>query len=232
MRRLRRWWWGLLLAPVLLVSGFVIWAQSTPTPMTEADAAVQASTEMDGVLATTGDWLTFGPVSHEPSTGLILYPGGRVEPEAHAPAAREVAAQGYLVVVVPMPLNLAFFAPGRAAAVIDSFPQVTQWVVGGHSLGGAMAARFAHRHPGTVEGLLLWASYPAQSDDLSDQDLSVTAVYATNDGLSTPEEIAASRHLLPSGTQWIEIEGGNHAQFGWYGSQAGDLPATISREAQ
>ncbi|MFO7743084.1 MAG: alpha/beta hydrolase [Anaerolineae bacterium] len=232
MRRLRRWWWGLLLAPVLLVSGFVIWAQSTPTPMTEADAALQASTEMDGVLVTTGDWLTFRPVSHEPSTGLILYPGGRVEPDAYAPAAREVAAQGYLVVLVPMPLNLAFFAPDRAAAVIDSFPQVTQWVVGGHSLGGAMAARFAHRHPGTVEGLLLWASYPAQSDDLSEQDLSVTAVYATNDGLATPEEIAASRHLLPSGTQWIEIEGGNHAQFGWYGSQAGDVPATISREAQ
>ena len=30
----------------------------------------------------------------------------------------------------------------------------------------------------------------------------------------------------------VEIEGGNHAQFGNYGPQKGDLPATISAEEQ
>ncbi len=232
VRYIKRWWWVLLLIPLLAAVGFVVWAESTSSPMPGGEAALEAPMSADDVLVTRHDWLTFRPTAQEPSTGLVFYPGGRVDPRAYGPPARAIAGRGYLVVVVPMPLNLAVFAPDRAAAVIDSFPQVTRWVVGGHSLGGAMAARFAHRHPGTVEGLLLWASYPAQSDDLSEQDLSVTAVYATNDGLATPEEIAASRHLLPSGTQWIEIEGGNHAQFGWYGSQAGDVPATISREAQ
>ena len=30
----------------------------------------------------------------------------------------------------------------------------------------------------------------------------------------------------------MEIEGGNHAQFGNYGPQKGDLPATISAQDQ
>lgn len=234
MRHLRRWWWALLLIPVLLVGGFVVWAKSTPRPMPEAEAALEAPADTDGVLVTTQDWLTFRPVSEdqELSTALIFYPGGRIDPRSYAPAARDIAAEGHLVVIVPMPLNLAFFAPNRASNVIASFPQVKNWTVGGHSLGGAMAARFAYHHPSAVEGLLLWASYPARGNDLSERDLLVTSVYGTRDGLATPDEIAASRPLLPPNTEWVEIEGGNHAQFGWYGSQNGDNPATISRTAQ
>jgi hypothetical protein len=96
-----------------------------------------------------------------------------------------------------------------------------------------MAARFAHGHPSTVHGLVLWASYPAASDDLSDRgDLAVASIYGTLDGLATEDKIAASRPLLPPDTRWVAIEGGNHAQFGWYGPQPGDNPATIGREAQ
>jgi len=232
VRIIRRWWWLLLLIPFLLVGGFAIWAVWTPAPMPEAQTALQAPAKSDGVLVTTDRWLTFRPTGAEPSTGLILYPGGRVVSDAYAPTAREIAANGYLVVVTPMPLNLAFFAPGRAAAVMASHPEVAHWVVGGHSLGGAMAARFAHRNPSAVEGLVLWAAYPAESDDLSGQDLAVTTIYGTRDGLATPEKIIASRPLLPLDTEWIAVEGGNHAQFGWYGPQNGDRPATISREAQ
>lgn len=232
MRKLKRWWWVLLLVPLLAVGGFVAWAESTPAPMQEALAALEAPARTDGVLVTTDEWLTFRPTDMEPKTGLILYPGGRVDPRAYAPTARAIAAEGYLVVITPMPLNLAFFAPNRAQAVIDDFPDIQHWAVGGHSLGGAMAARFAHQHPSAVEGLALWASYPAESNDLSEYDLAIVSVYGTRDGLATPEEIEDSRPRLPPETRWVAIEGGNHAQFGWYGPQGGDRPALIGRSAQ
>ena len=72
----------------------------------------------------------------------------------------------------------------------------------------------------------------AGGDDLSDYQLAVSSIYGTQDGLATGDEIVASRSLLPPDTWWTVIEGGNHAQFGWYGPQSGDNEATISREEQ
>jgi len=95
-----------------------------------------------------------------------------------------------------------------------------------------MTTRLAYRNPGAVEGLALWASYPATSDDLSGRDLAVTSVYGTRDGLATEDRNDVSRPLLPSGTQGVAIEGGNHSQSGWYVPQSGDNEATITREEQ
>jgi len=131
-----------------------------------------------------------------------------------------------------MPLNLAILAPDRAADVMAAFPEIDRWAVGGHSLGGAMAARFAYQNPDTVRGLVLWAAYPASTDDLSGLPLAVTSIYSTRDGLATGAKIAASRTLLPSGTRWVAIERGNHAQLGWYGPQPGNGTATVSRKEQ
>jgi len=221
--------WLLLLLPVLAGGGFVVWAQATPAPMPEALAALESASL---VQVTTDRWLVFQPANEEPIAGLILYPGGRVDPRSYSPAARAIAGEGYLVVIVPMPLNLAVFASDAAADVIAAHPDVSHWAIGGHSLGGAMAARFAYGHPAEVQGLVLWAAYPDGSNDLSHRDLAVTSVYGTLDGLATTEKIAASRPLLPPTTEWVAIAGGNHAQFGWYGPQSGDNPATISREEQ
>jgi pimeloyl-ACP methyl ester carboxylesterase len=184
------------------------------------------------VVVETDPWLIFRPVEREPTIGLILYPGGRVDPRAYAPTARAIAEEGYLAVIVPMSLNLAFFAPGRAAEVMAAYPEIERWVVGGHSLGGAMAANFASQNPKSVQGLVLWAAYPAGGDDLSRRDLAAVSIYGTRDGLATVDEIDASRPLMPLDTHWLAIEGGNHAQFGWYGPQSGDNPATISRVDQ
>ena len=229
MSRLKKWWWLLLLLPVLAVAAFVIWAGTGPGPMPEALAALESDAQ---VRVETEPWLAFRPANQDPTTGLILYPGGRVDPRAYAPAARALTEDGHLVVIVEMPLNLAFFAPGRAADVMTAFPGVENWAVGGHSLGGAMAANYAHGNPETVHGLVLWASYPAGSDDLSGYQLAASSIYGTQDGLATGDEIVASRPLLPPNTQWTAIEGGNHAQFGWYGPQPGDNEATISRGEQ
>ena len=229
MKIVKRWWWLLPLVLFLAVAAFVIWANTGPSPMPEALAALESDSQ---VQVQTEPWLVFRPAGQEPATGLILYPGGRLDPRAYGPTARAIAEAGYLVAIVPMPLNLAVFAPGRAAEVMDAFPQVERWALGGHSLGGSMAANFAHRNPDSARGLALWASYPASSDDLSGADLAVTSIYGTLDGLATESKIAASRPLLPPDTQWVAIDGGNHAQFGWYGPQGGDNPATISREEQ
>ena len=210
-------------------TGFVIWGETPAQPMPEAFAALESG---DGVIVTSSQWLVFTPSALQPSIGFIIYPGGRVDYRAYAPAAHQIAAQGYLVVIVRMPLNLAIFGSDAADSVIAAYPAVQHWIIGGHSLGGAMAANFAKTHPGAVQGLALWAAYPASSDDLSRSGLRVVSISGSLDGLATSEKIEASRQLLPADTIWAPIAGGNHAQFGWYGNQAGDNPASISRSDQ
>jgi pimeloyl-ACP methyl ester carboxylesterase len=161
-----------------------------------------------------------------------VYPGGHVDPRAYSPLARQIAARGYRVVIVPMPLALAVLAPDEALDVMAANPKVSSWAIGGHSLGGTMAARFTYAHPDAVDGLVLWAAYPASTDDLSGFDGIVTSVYGTLDGLATGDKIDASRSLLPPDTRWVLIEGGNHAQFGDYGAQSGDGVATIPAAEQ
>jgi predicted esterase len=231
MQKMKKFRWLILgfSLLVLIFGGFTVWASLPYPPMPEALQALQSDAD---VLVQEEPWLVFQPTKPVSPTGLVLYPGGRVDPRAYAPLAHSIASQGYLTVIVPMPLNLAVLSPGKASQVLDSFPEIASWAIGGHSLGGAMAANFAIHHPGAVEGLLLLAAYPASSDDLSSSSLEVVSIYATLDGFASLEEIDTSRSILPKDTLWVEIDGGNHSQFGWYGFQSGDNLATISREAQ
>jgi pimeloyl-ACP methyl ester carboxylesterase len=219
----------IVLLLLIATAGFLIWAYTPQQPMPEAFAALQSDSQ---VQVSEEGWIIFKPAESQPDTGLILYPGGRVDPRAYAPVAREIAQQGYLVAIAPMPLNLAVFGADSAQEIMAAHPEIEHWAIAGHSLGGAMAARFAYKHPGAVQGMALWAAYPADSDDLSDQSLDVVSIVGDLDGLGTDEAVAARRRLLPENTEFILIKGGNHAQFGWYGDQAGDNPATISREQQ
>ncbi len=222
---------------VLLIAGLVLLALFGAAiiglrPAEPMPQALMALHEDAQVQVQTEPWLIFKPRGMEPSTGLILYPGGLVDPRAYAPLAHDIAARGYLVVVPTMPLNFAILDIGRADAIIRNFPTIRRWAIGGHSLGGVAAAMFVKGHPQAVTGLVFWASYPSDNDNLSNLDLRVLSIYGTRDGLSTAQKIDASRRLLPASTRWLVIEGGNHGQFGWYGLQSGDGVATISREEQ
>lgn len=233
MLKSRRWLWVVAAVVTLLVvvavGGLIFLNARTARPMPEAQAAMQSDTQVE---VERDGWLVFRPIDREPQTGFIFYPGGLVDPVAYAPPARALAAQGYLVVIPPMPLNLAVLAPNEASNVIAAYPAIQHWVIGGHSLGGAMAAQYADQNPDAVDGLALWAAFPAAANDLSEQDLQVTSIYGTLDGLATPAEVRAAQPQLPAATTWVPIEGGNHAQFGWYGPQRGDNEAAISRVEQ
>jgi len=230
MKKIIKWLaLGLGILLMLSTAAFVIWGLNPAPPMDEALVAMISS---DTITVQTEPWLVFQLAQESPTTGLIFYPGGHVDPRAYAPAAHKIAENGYLVVIVPMPLNLAVFGAGKAEDVMSAYPDIQNWVIAGHSVGGSMAANFVDNHPESLDGIILWASYPAKSDDLSDQDIDSLSIYGTRDGLSTLTKIKASEPLLPPNKLWIAIDGGNHSQFGWYGPQSGDNEATISRQEQ
>jgi hypothetical protein len=217
---------GLLVVVAFMGIGFVVWAENPLGPEPEALAALESDSQ---VTVTIDDYITFAPTNVEPATGYIFYPGGRVDYRSYAAPLHELAAQGYLVILVPVRLNLAFFEIKAAQAPIEAHPEIEYWVVGGHSLGGVASALFAKDNP-EIDGLIFWASYPAD-DSFKNSDIKVVSIYGTKD-MAGVEKFKETKSLLPQDTKFVVIDGGNHAQFGDYGPQPGDNPATISRAEQ
>jgi hypothetical protein len=162
-----------------------------------------------------------------PTTGLIFYPGARVDPRAYAHILQPLAAAGYLVVVLKVPFGLGLVNVDHAERPMEFHPEIANWVAGGHSLGGVAASTFADAHPPKVKGLLLYASYPANK--LRRTDLRVVSIYGTADALTTPSDVAASKANLPATTQFVAVKGGIHSYFGDYGDQPGDGRAGVAR---
>lgn len=195
-----------------------------------SDSSVRVVNGQAGIL--------FAPVAAAKSSGLVFYCGARVPPEAYAYLARACAAAGFATVLAAMPLNYAVLAPSRAIRAAAEDPDVARWVVGGHALGGTVAADFVAHNASAragalpVAGLLLLASYPSGGANLSARSLPVVTVGASRDALATPAKIAAARDRLPAGSRYVEITGGNHAQFGEYGPQPGDGIAEIPGPTQ
>lgn len=218
---------GLIAITLLLVAavvGFLAWTRIARYPAFPEAAALAESAR------TPHGWYVFQP-AQATDAGFIFYPGGLVDPAAYAPLMGQLSAQGVMTVIVPMPLDLAVFGVNKAQDVLAAYPEIEGWVMGGHSLGGSMAAQFVKGNPNAVEGLAFLASYPANATDLSALPIQSVSVYGTQDGVAQ-DVFEESLKRLPPGTPLVIIEGGNHAQFGHYGPQAGDGVATISREDQ
>ena len=210
-------------------AGLVVWASLTRAPMPEALAALRGG---ERVSVTMKPWGIFAPRGARPKIGLVIYPASRVDWRSYAPLALAIAREGILVIVVPMPFNLAALDVDRARSIFPTFRWIRAWAIAGHGEGGAMAARFAARHPSEVRALVLWAARPGAGDNLSASRISVLSVSANRDGLVTPLVVRGSAWLLPAATRWVTILGGNHSQFGWYGDQWRDGTALISRPEQ
>ncbi len=225
------------------VSGDVPAAESHPA-MPEALEAMESGGSVTVETIEVTEWAegsnfyyVFKPKYVNPKIGFIFYPGGLVDPRAYAPPAREIAAHGYLVVIVKMVGDLAVFSADRADKIINDYSEIKTWIIGGHSIGGSFSCSYAKNHTDKIAGVVLWAAWPSENFRLDDTDLKAISIYGTKDG--APDEIKAGAEHLPEGTPFIEIEGGNHTQFGYYWDgvnenfvQEGDNPADISRKEQ
>ena len=161
--------------------------------------------------------------------GLIFYPGGKVEHTAYIPLMQACAEAGVFCVLLEMPFNLAVFDVNAADGIREAYPEITDWSIGGHSLGGSMAASYLADHTDEYRGLVLLGSYATV--DLSDTELDVLSVYGSEDGVLNRENYEENRKNLPNGFREIVIEGGCHAYFGMYGAQEGDgLPSITNAE--
>ena len=168
--------------------------------------------------------------SAEQQTGLIFYPGGKVEYTAYEPLMEALAEQGITSMIVKMPFNLAVLNMNAANHLQNQYPDIKEWYIGGHSLGGSIAAAYLEKNHDKYEGLILLASY--STSDLSETDLQVLSIYGTEDHILNLENYEENKVNLPEQITEITIEGGNHAQFGMYGIQSGDGTASISNIEQ
>lgn len=158
--------------------------------------------------------------------GLIFYPGGKVDHRAYIPLMQACAEQGILCVLVEMPFRLAVFDIKAADGIQERYPKIQEWYLGGHSLGGSMAASYLAEHTEDYEGLILLGSY--STADLSETDIRVLSVYGSEDQVMNRENYEKNKSNLPEGFTENVIEGGCHAYFGMYGEQEGDGTPTIS----
>ena len=164
------------------------------------------------------------------TTGLIFYPGGKVEYTAYIPLMKALASEGIFGVLVEMPFHLAVLDIDAAEGIQKQYPQIGSWYIGGHSLGGSMAAAYLAENADDFEGLVLLGAYSAT--DLSEKDLSVLSVYGSEDLVMNGEKYEANKVNLPGDFSEVILNGGCHAYFGMYGAQEGDGIPQISNVEQ
>ncbi|WP_438853984.1 alpha/beta hydrolase [Agromyces sp. M3QZ16-3] len=221
---------GVLGAVAVVVVVFLVWAHTVYAG--EREASLDAWRAPDVAISATDDGFLLEPAGAGADLGLVFIPGARVEPSAYLYKLSGIVEETGITIVVTHPtLNLAFFDTRPLEAFTAQAPEISRWLVGGHSLGGVRSCQLAEaaEQGATTEvvGLVLFGSYCA--GDLSDTDLAVLSLVGEHDGLSTPEKVASAADLLPADASTALIEGANHAAFGDYGPQAGDGVATADR---
>lgn len=219
---------GIAILLLLVVSAFFIYVGS----YYKASSLAADSLKSDSLVTVeeNGDIL-FEPVSNDKHTGFIFYPGAKVEPSAYAPLAKEIASNGYTVIIAKMRFNLAILSPNRANSIISNYKDIDNWVIGGHSLGGVMASNYALEND-KIKGLVLLASYPQSKTELTNSPIKVLSLWGSNDKVADLSKVKEAKDVMPSDSEFIEIKGGNHGGFGDYGHQKGDGKSSITNKQQ
>ena len=225
-------WFGLLFVLVLcFVSGFLM-ARLQRGPIVLGQDAVVVGVPASHVKVElkkdAGIYLDIQPIGVS-RAAFIFYPGGLVRPQAYEWLGIALSQVGIRTIIPEMPFDLAVFSPDRASKLLQLTGLPDTVLLGGHSLGGAMAARYALKHAEQLDGLILMGAFSAKTDDLSSLLLPTLVLAAEHDGLATVDEIRSSLSRLPADAEFELVPGSVHSFFGRYGSQQGDGLATVSR---
>lgn len=151
-------------------------------------------------------------------TGIIFYPGALVDSRAYAPLLSDISSRDKIKVFIVKPyLRLADLDINAAFEVIKSNPEIKNWYVGGHSMGGAAACNFATHNPKVISGLFFFASYCSNKE--KSYPGPTLAVLGSNDKLDPAHHVMP--HLTKK-TNLVIIKGAAHSSFGDYGTQPFD----------
>lgn len=211
---------------IALVSSLA-WLLNAYEPQDVARENLVSSSDVEVV---EGDITEFIPKDVVSNTGVIIYPGARIDVKAYAPLANRLAQNGYKVFAVDMPFNMAIFSSHKADKAIEENKDIENWVIVGHSLGGAMATNAISTN-NKIKGIVYLASYPS-GDKIKDSGAKVLSIWGSKDGVINFDNMIKAKEDLPKDTQYVEIEGGNHSAFGDYGLQKGDTKSIIPENKQ
>ena len=212
---------GLILVAILACGVKLGIDHATYQPTSKAQAIAKKATQTSKVT-------TFK--SKNSKLTVVVYPGALVNPDAYAIWAQDLAKKGYTVKIVHFPLNLAVLDQNAAKKVVG---KNEDYVIGGHSLGGAMAARYAAaKHDKHLKAVFFLGAYADKKGRLDQSQLPVLNISASRDGVMQKDKFEHNKVYLPKNTTYAVIKGGNHANFGAYGKQKGDNKATISNATQ
>ena len=216
-----------VLAVLILLCGVcaIIMLDCHKADMDAIDAFI---TENEVAYTTDGAYTVFAPKGA--TKGLIYYPGARVEHEVYLSLMEACADRGILCVLVEMPLYFPLIGSNLADGVREKYPEIEDWYIGGHSLGGYAASMYLDDHLDEFKGLILLASYTAV--DLKGKDVDVLTVYGTEDQVMNRERYEEGLTLIPEDYTELVIEGGTHAFFGMYNGQDYDCAKGITNEEQ
>lgn len=208
--------------------GYYYWQQSVYEPSIQAKHSLDQGKEND-------DYLLFEAKQTDDKENplIVFYPGAFVEPESYSIWAEQLAENGYSVAIAKMPFELAILSGKKADKILEDFPN-KDYVIGGHSLGGVMASRYANTNLSDkhLKGVYFMASYPDKKGTLKNSDLPILSLTGTEDQVMNQKAYTEAKDYLPEQTEYVSITGGNHGGFGSYGEQKGDGKATISNQDQ
>jgi len=204
------------LAIALVSISVMVWLgitkQSVPGP--EAMRALETIDSNNAVEVEYGDWFVIRPTAVAPTAGLIIYPGAHSAVRGYVNVMTKISEAGYLVVTPKMPLGYAFLAPDRADDVFEAYPNIQHWFLAGHSLGGAMAGRYAAANGDKLAGLAFWDAYPPEGSNLLETEIPTLLIHRATPEGGLPQIYNVKRPFYPKTTEWVPIPGGNHGQFG------------------
>jgi len=195
------------------------------------------SSNQNIVFSDTDEYISFVPKVDSTMISLLFFPGALVQPDAYAPLLKDLAMRGYSTYIQKIPFRIAITDNMEDKALNKAYSKINsssdkKWIIVGHSRGGRMAANYAAKYSQTLSGMILLGTSHPKEKDLTQIDIPVLKLSASEDGLASPSEISQFAKNLPVNTNFVMIDGGNHSQFGYYGFQFGSGKATLTLEEQ